>query len=395
MQTGLRLDLGCGEYCEEGYVPVDRKVGKEVYPLDYPDAAADEIKASHVLEHFGNREVDQVLREWVRVLRPGGRIRLAVPDCEYVARKLLAKNPDGEPLGSYLLGGQTDENDFHKSIFNEERLRDMMERAGLERIGRWVTELEDCARLPVSLNLEGYKSVLRLDRPLPKIVAVMSMPRLAFSDNMFCALQVATELGLSFTRHTGAYWGQCLERALEGVFAEDCSYVLTVDYDTCFTAKDVRRLAALMEDNPHVDALCAVQVKREEQACLMGLLKEDGTRWPVGEGVPMSHFSGELARLYWGHFGLTLLRVSKLRALPHPWFHSVPDPEGKWGEGRLDDDLFFWKKWIDHGNSLYMANRVPVGHAQLMVSWPGADGAPVHQHATAFAKGERPEGVWQ
>lgn len=392
---GLRLCLGGGDYVPPNFVNVDRKEGKEVYPLDYPDGSADSLYASHVLEHFGNREVDKVLQDWVRVLKAGGRIKLAVPDCDYVARKLLARNPDGEPLGSYLMGGQTDPNDFHRSIFNEERLRDMMERAGLEQIERWTTELEDCARLPVSLNLQGVKSAVRLDRPLPRIAGVMSMPRLAFSDNMFCALQVATELGLSFTRHTGAFWGQCLERALEGIFAEGCEYALTVDYDTCFTARDVRRLAATIEDHPEVDALCAVQVKREDSACLLGLLKEDGSRWPVGEAVPMSHFSGELTRLYWGHFGLTLFRVSKLRDLPHPWFHSTPDPEGKWGEGRLDDDLFFWKKWLDAGRTLYLANRVPVGHAQLMVSWPGADGAPVHQYATEFSRGQRPEGVWK
>lgn len=396
MQTeDLKLCLGGGDFCPPSFVNVDRTCGGEVYPLSYESDSVADIYASHVLEHFGNREVDAVLRDWVRVLKPGGRIRLAVPDCDYVARKLLAKNPDSEPLGSYLLGGQTDANDFHRSIFNEERLRDMMERAGLENIRPWVTELEDCARLPVSLNLEGTKSGLSLNRPLPKIAAVMSMPRLAFSDNMFCALQVATELGLGFERHTGAFWGQCLERAIEGHLADGSTYILTVDYDTCFTAKDVRRLVAIMEDNPHVDALCPVQVKREEPACLLGLLKDDGTRWPRGEPVPMDHFRGELSRLFWGHFGLTLIRTSKLRELPHPWFHSTPDPEGKWGEGRLDDDLFFWKKWVDSGRTIYLANRVPVGHAQLMVSWPGADGLPVHQYSTAFAKGERPQGVWR
>jgi hypothetical protein len=29
------------------------------------------------------------------------------------------------------------------------------------------------------------------------------------------------------------------------------------------------------------------------------------------------------------HFGLTLLRTSKLKQLPKPWFHSTPSPVGR------------------------------------------------------------------
>lgn len=394
----IKLDLGAGEHCEDGFTPIDRKMGKEVYPLsDYADNSVDEEKASHVLEHFGNREVDNVLREWVRALKPGGRIRIAVPDCEYVCKKLLAGNPESEPLGSYLMGGQLDDNDYHRSIFNKERLTNMMEEAGLEKIQPWVSTNGDCSRLPVSLNLEGVKGAGKPlnHRPLPAVAAVMSMPRLAFSDNMFCALQVATELRLPFKRYTGAFWGQCLERAMEEYLTDGAEFILTCDYDTVFTAKDVRTLLALIEDNPQADAICPLQVKREEDCCILGLMKEDGSRWPRGEPVPADLFQNDLIRLFWGHFGLTVFRVSALRDLPHPWFMSVPNAEGKWGEGRLDDDLYFWDKWTKAGRTLYLANRVPVGHAQLMISWPSAEGKPVHQYPTAFTAGHRPEGVWR
>ena len=36
----------------------------------YPDGVADEIRASHVLEHFSHTITLDVLREWARVLKP-------------------------------------------------------------------------------------------------------------------------------------------------------------------------------------------------------------------------------------------------------------------------------------------------------------------------------------
>ncbi len=395
-QQPLRLNLGGGPIDLPGFVNVDRIHGREAYPLAYPDHAAEEIVASHILEHFGNQEVAAVLREWVRVLKPGGTLRVAVPDIQYISHQFLQGNPNGEPLGSYLMGGQTTPDDFHKSVFCEERLRNLMEEAGLYDLKRWSSDREgDCARLPVSLNLEGTKAgVQPLTGPLPPVAAVMSIGRLAFSDNMFCALHVAHQLGIPFQRYTGAFWGQCLERALEEHLHDGTKYVLTIDYDTVFTVTQVRQLLALMEAHPEVDALCPVQVKRGEDCPLMGILREDGSKWPVGEGVPMDYFRRDLTRLYWGHFGLTLLRTERLRDLPHPWFLGVPNEHGRWEEGRLDDDLYFWKQWTETGRTLYMANRIAVGHGQYMVSWPSREGNALHQHANEAAQGRRPDNVW-
>jgi hypothetical protein len=55
------------------------------------------------------------------------------------------------------MGGQIDANDFHKSIFTYNRLRRLMTMAGLEIVGLWESELADCAREWISLNLEGRK----------------------------------------------------------------------------------------------------------------------------------------------------------------------------------------------------------------------------------------------
>ena len=130
----IKLDLGCGPFRHEGWTPIDRTLGKEVYPLFFPDNSVEEVRASHILEHFGHKEVEAVLQEWVRVLKPGGRIRIAVPDFNYICKGYLEGRK--EPFCSYLFGGQTDANDFHKTVFDEERLTWMMERSEERRVGK-------------------------------------------------------------------------------------------------------------------------------------------------------------------------------------------------------------------------------------------------------------------
>src|SRR5688572_6478135 len=75
--TPLRLNIGCSDKLQPGETGVDRTLGSEAYPLDYPDNAADSIYASHVLEHFPHEKVGDVLTDWVRVLKPGGTIKIA------------------------------------------------------------------------------------------------------------------------------------------------------------------------------------------------------------------------------------------------------------------------------------------------------------------------------
>ena len=142
----LKLDLGGGEVSQrEGFTSVDRRNGTELYPLPYPDECVAEAISSHCLEHFPKSETINVLREWVRVLKPGGTIKIAVPDFEWICANLDHPLTEG-----YVMGGQTDENDFHHALFNREKLTKLMELAGLVDIFPWVSEVEDCASLPVT-----------------------------------------------------------------------------------------------------------------------------------------------------------------------------------------------------------------------------------------------------
>lgn len=101
--TGLiRLNLGCGDKILEGYVNVDiadERAGKkpdiicDIRKLTLPDAYADEAMAIHVVEHLWRWDVVDVLREWHRVLKPGGKLVLECPNLITACQEVL-KNPD-------------------------------------------------------------------------------------------------------------------------------------------------------------------------------------------------------------------------------------------------------------------------------------------------------------
>jgi hypothetical protein len=111
--------------------------------------------------------------------------------------------------------------------------------------------------------------------------------------------------------------------------------------------------------------------------------------------VPAEAFRGELVRCRTAHFGCTLIRVSKLMELPKPWFWGRPDANGDWGDGRTDPDISFWRAWEAAGHTLYTAARVPVGHIEVMVRWPGSDMHAVYQHPSEYHAGGKPEDVWR
>ena len=396
----MKLNLGCGEQPLEGYENLDRKRGNEVYPLAYELILDDveEIRASHVLEHFSHREVAAVMKDWVKALKPGGVLKIAVPNFEWIAKHYL----DGKDINvqGYTMGGQVDEDDFHKCVFDEDELRNAMLDAGLVDIKPWKSEIHDCAALPVSLNLMGTKpdksQPAATERPAMKVSAVMSVPRLGFMDNFFCAFEALLPLGISLRKYTGAFWGQCLSRCMDQAIEEGADWILTIDYDSIFTKQDVEALLSIAGGNAastsDVDAIAPLQASRTKPSPLMTMNGPDGKK--LAE-VPADTFDTELTKVATAHFGLTLIRVEALKKLPKPWFLSVPDERGEWGEGRTDDDIYFWRKFEEYGFGLYQANRVPIGHAELMVRWPGRDFQAIYQHPSNFYSEGKPSEVWK
>ena len=90
------LNLGCGDRYHKSWINLDF-VGKGdeilghnlLHGIPFENETYDVIYHSHVLEHFSKDDGEIFIRECYRVLKPGGIMRVAVPDLEQIAREYL------------------------------------------------------------------------------------------------------------------------------------------------------------------------------------------------------------------------------------------------------------------------------------------------------------------
>ncbi len=214
-----------------------------------------------------------------------------------------------------------------------------------------------------------------------KVAAVMSTPRLAFTDNLLCVSAGLTPHGISPIKVTGAYWSQCLARGMSSVI-DTHDVILVIDYDTVFNAKTVEALLALMLYSG-VDAIAPLQVKRESDSVMFSM---PGVSPDQKCQVEKEWFEKPVQLVGTAHFGLTFLRTAALKKMPKPWFEATPNADGEFTGGHVDEDVSFWHKWHSQGNTLGIATGISVGHCELMVTWPslGAPGNKIQQHSTEY-----------
>lgn len=139
----VKLNLGCYDKQLPGFINVD--IRPECNPDVVDDAATlkkfnkdsvDLIYSSHCLEHFPRDEVVTVLNRWYEVLKPGGVLRLAVPDFEALCKRYMYTGDVLEVRNS-ILGSAKHDYDFHYHLFDFEYLSGLLFDAGFDVVERF------------------------------------------------------------------------------------------------------------------------------------------------------------------------------------------------------------------------------------------------------------------
>lgn len=142
---------------EDGQYP---KETGEVFGGVFMNDSVNEIVMVEVLEHISFHDTVKVLREMHRVLKPGGKLHIQVPDCgsmmemfvrgeisdsiphkpESVEQVLTLRNLTGARvhpmrwLMAFCGAQKYGVPDIHKNIFTKQILQENLEEAGFERI---------------------------------------------------------------------------------------------------------------------------------------------------------------------------------------------------------------------------------------------------------------------
>jgi predicted SAM-dependent methyltransferase len=130
----------------------------------FENESADEILSVHVIEHFWRWEALDILKEWMRVLRPGGTMILECPNLLSACEALLA-NPDagaspgkdGQRTMWVFYGDPTwrDPLMVHRWGYTPRSLAQLMEEAGLVNVRQEPAQFK--LREPRDMRVVGEK----------------------------------------------------------------------------------------------------------------------------------------------------------------------------------------------------------------------------------------------
>lgn len=204
--TKCNLHLGCGKRYIPGFIHIDLAKfdhidnQSDIGDLSmFEDGTVDYIYCCHAFEYYDRDDAERVLKEWYRVLKPEGMLRVAVPDFDaiikvyqrYANRDIDVRGILGPLYGkmevkktivvSHLVNGvelshptTISECIYHKTCYNYASLKKLLEKVGFKDVRKYSwqetehADVDDCSQayiphmdkksgLLVSLNVEAKK----------------------------------------------------------------------------------------------------------------------------------------------------------------------------------------------------------------------------------------------
>lgn len=127
-----KLNIGCGPTKLDGYDNLDNNLKWEPDILadarDLPsdDNAYDLVQSYGFIEHIEPDDIQQVINEMYRVLKPGGEVRIGTEDLHFHVKRYM----EGSGIDGWVLSAVYGPHYSHKMLFDSHSLMKYMEKAG-------------------------------------------------------------------------------------------------------------------------------------------------------------------------------------------------------------------------------------------------------------------------
>lgn len=146
----IKVHLGAGKRNWPDWINIDKADFphihyRDITRLPFRNNEVSICYASHLLAYFDRQEIVPILNEWKRVLKPGGILRLATPDFDAIGNLIvLNKYPLeaflGPLYGKMVMGDKTI---YHKTVYNFESLKYLLEEVGFKNVHKYNWWEED------------------------------------------------------------------------------------------------------------------------------------------------------------------------------------------------------------------------------------------------------------
>ena len=185
MPKFVKLHLGCGKRYLPGYIHIDIDEGEHIdYCFDikslkmFENNSVDIIYSCGAIVYFDRQELKEVLLDWYRILKPGGKLRISVPDFKKIIEVYNTSGMDIKTKGLLgpLFGRWPIKQNilYQKTVFDFDSLKVFLKKCGFNNISKYdwrdilPPDYDDYSKayiphmdmengILISLNVEAYK----------------------------------------------------------------------------------------------------------------------------------------------------------------------------------------------------------------------------------------------
>ena len=164
----MRLNLGAGADIRADFTNIDIRglsgidLVADVRKLPLEDNVAEQIVAQDVAEHISYPELEDTLKEWLRVLQPGGIIEIRTPDWYKIFRAAISRRLPEDEAFRLVFGDQSPEAGGYETGGHK---------AG-KSMSQWLETLKRIGFVDVTIEPDDHEYNLRVmaRKPEPEVV---------------------------------------------------------------------------------------------------------------------------------------------------------------------------------------------------------------------------------
>jgi len=133
-------------------------------PLPYAESSFQYVFSSHVFEHLPRPVLSRLLLELHRVLKPGGTMRVSVPDLTFMVNSYQEEDGDAFVKAIFEID-QVNAKNRHHWMYNENSMRAMLSEASFTNITRCQFRQGKCPDLELLDNRPEHSLFMEADKP--------------------------------------------------------------------------------------------------------------------------------------------------------------------------------------------------------------------------------------